>query len=179
VRAAGGVAINSNDPAGNALRVNGTLRVDTLGNAGATALCRNLGAQVATCSSSARYKRDIGDLELGLAAVLRLRAVGYRWKDSGQADVGFVAEEIAALDERLVTRNDRGDVEGVKYDRLTALLANAVQELAARESLAAERMAAIDARNDALAARNDTIVAENAALRARLEAIEARLGDGR
>ncbi len=124
--------------------------------------------------------------------MLRLRAVGYRWKDSGQADVGFVAEEIAALDERLVTRNDRGDVEGVKYDRLTALLANAVQELAARESLAAERMAAITARNDALAADNGALRAELAALRAtqdqrdaahaarlaRIEALlDARAGD--
>ncbi len=187
VRAQGGAAINSNDPAGNALRVNGTLRVDTLGAAGATAVCRNANNQIASCSSSARYKRDIDDLELGLAAVLRLRAVGYRWKDSGQADVGFVAEEIAALDERLVTRNDRGDVEGVKYDRLTALLANAVQELAARESLAAERMAAITVRNDALAADNGALRAELAALRAtqdqrdaahaaRLVRIEALLG---
>ena len=187
VRAAGGMAINTNNPVGNALRVNGTLRVDTLANAGVTELCRNLGGQVATCSSSARYKRDIGDLELGLAAVLRMRAVGYRWKDGGQADVGFVAEEIAALDERLITRNDRGQVEGVKYDRLTALLANAVQELAARESLAAERMAAITARNDALAADNSALRADLAALRAtqdqrdaahaaRLARIEALLG---
>jgi hypothetical protein len=162
VRADGGMAINANNPFNNALRVNGTLRVDELGIAGGTTLCRNIGNVIAACSSSARYKRDIDDLELGLAAVLRLRAVGYRWKDSGQADVGFVAEEIAALDERLVTRNQRGEVEGVKYDRLTAVLANAVQELAARESLAAERLGRVEA--------------DNAALRARLQAIEARLG---
>ena len=162
VRAAGGMAINANNPVGNALRVDGTLRVDTLGTAGATALCRNLGNQIASCSSSARYKQDIDDLALGLDVALRLRAVGYRWKDSGQADVGFVAEEIAALDERLVTRNERGQVEGVKYDRLTAVLANAVQELAARDSLAAERLGRVEA--------------DNAALRARLQAIEARLG---
>lgn len=162
VRADGGMAINANNPFNNALRVNGTLRVDELGIAGGTTLCRNIGNVIAACSSSARYKRDIDDLELGLAAVLRLRAVGYRWKDSGQADVGFVAEEIAALDERLVTRNERGQVEGVKYDRLTAVLANAVQELAARDSLAAERLGRVEA--------------DNAALRARLQAIEARLG---
>jgi hypothetical protein len=162
VRAVGGMAINANNPFNNALRVNGTLRVDELGIAGGTTLCRNIGNVIAACSSSARYKRDIDDLELGLSAVLRLRAVGYRWKDSGQADVGFVAEEIAALDERLVTRNERGQVEGVKYDRLTALLANAVQELAARDSLAAERLGRVEA--------------DNAALRARLQAIEARLG---
>lgn len=162
IRAVGGAAINSNDPAGNALRVNGRLRVDTLGTAGSTALCRNASNQIASCSSSARYKRDIEDLPLGLEAAARLRAVAYVWQDSGEADVGFVAEEVAAIDERLVTRNGKGQVEGVKYERLTTLLATALQELLAREQVDA---AAID-----------QLSADNAALRARLDAIEARLG---
>jgi hypothetical protein len=170
VRAQGGAAINSNSPLGNALRVNGTLRVDTLGTAAATTLCRNASNQISGCSSSARYKQDISDLELGLETALRLHAVGYRWKDSGTADIGFVAEEIAAIDERLVTRNFRGEIEGVKYDRLTAVFANAVQELAARGSLAAEEIARVGAANRALHA-------ESAELRARLERIETALGE--
>jgi hypothetical protein len=161
VRAQGGMAINSNDPAGNALRVNGTLRVDTLGTAAATTLCRNANNQISGCSSSARYKQDIDDLALGLDTALRLHAVGYRWKDSLEPDIGFVAEEIAVIDERLVTRNTKGEIEGVKYDRLTAVLANAVQELAARDSLAAETVARVSV--------------ENAELRARLDRLEAML----
>jgi len=159
VRAQGGAAINSNSPAGNALRVNGTLRVDTLGAAAATTLCRNASNQISGCSSSKRYKQDIVELELGLVAALRLRAVGYAWKDTGAADVGFVAEEVGAIDERLVTRNADGEIEGVKYDRLTAVLANAVQELAARDSMRADEMAMVRA--------------ENVELRARLERLEA------
>lgn len=163
VRAAGGMAINSNAPGGNALRVGGTLRLDLLGSAGVTTLCRNANQQIGSCSSSARYKQDIIDLELlGLDAVLRLRAVGYHWKDTGEADVGFVAEEIALIDERLATRNADGEIEGVKYDRLTAVLANAVQELAVRDSLANERVTAAGI--------------EIAALRERLARIEAKLG---
>lgn len=161
VRAAGGMAINSNAPGGNALRVGGTLRLDLLGTAGVTTLCRNANLQIGSCSSSARYKEDIDDLALGLDAALRLRAVDYRWKETGEADVGFVAEEIAAIDERLVTRNAEGEIEGVKYDRLTAVLANAVQELAARESLSRERLQA---------SHN-----EIAALQDRLSRIEAKL----
>lgn len=172
VRAGGGAAINSNDPAGNTLRVNGTLRVDSLGAAGATPLCRNANNQISGCSSSARYKSDIADLELGLATALRLHAVGYRWKDSGMADLGFVAEEIAKVDERLVTRNEKGDIEGVKYDRLTAVLANAVQELAARDSLTADDVARVRAENAALRAELERRDGE---YRARLDAIEARL----
>lgn len=117
------------------LGADGTLSLQTLGTAGATAVCRNASNQFASCSSSARYKEGIEDLGLGLAAAMQLRPVGYRWKETQAADVGFVAEEVAQLDERLVTRNAKGEIEGVKYDRLTAVLAGAVQELAAREEL--------------------------------------------
>jgi hypothetical protein len=180
IRTSGGAVITANsatnDPAGNRLRVDGTLRVDVLGTAAATTLCRNASNQIASCSSSARYKSDIADLELGLATALRLHAVGYRWKDTGAADVGFVAEEIAAIDERLVTRNAKGEIEGVKYDRLTAVLANAVQELAARGSLAAEELSRVDAENAAMRLEQDRLADENEALQSRLAAIEARLG---
>ena len=175
VRAQGGAAINSNDPAGNALRVNGTLRVDTLGTAAATTLCRNINNQISGCSSSARYKQDIDDLALGLDTALRLHAVGYRWKDSLEADIGFVAEEIASIDERLVTRNAKGEIEGVKYDRLTAVLANAVQELAARDSLAAETVARVSVENAELRSGQDRLTSENAALRADADVLRARL----
>src|SRR5690606_2064076 len=72
VRASGGAVFSGgsnavSDPAGNRLRVDGLLRVDTLGSAGATTLCRNANNQVASCSSSARYKRDIEDLDIDLA----------------------------------------------------------------------------------------------------------------
>lgn len=52
VRAAGGMAINSNDPAGNSLRVDGTVRVDALGTSGSVALCRNGSNQLAACSNT-------------------------------------------------------------------------------------------------------------------------------
>lgn len=142
IRAAGGMAVNVNNPGSSTFRVNGTIRVDTLGtnSAGAPTLCRNIGNQIALCSSSKRYKDDIADLPPSLDAVLALRAVSYRWKANGAPDIGFVAEEIAELDERLITRNDNGEIEGVKYERLSALLASAVQEMAAREDLQAREI---------------------------------------
>ncbi|MBL8243861.1 MAG: tail fiber domain-containing protein [Rhodanobacteraceae bacterium] len=148
IRAEGGMAVNTNDPAGSDLRVNGTvrvdgtLRVDTLGtfSAGSPTLCRNIGNQIALCSSSRRYKDDIADLPPSLDAVLALRPVSYQWKVTGVPDIGFVAEEVAELDERLITRNDNGEIEGVKYERLSALLASAVQEMAAREQLQAREI---------------------------------------
>lgn len=158
VRAEGGAVFsgvgNVNDPAGNRLRVAGTLRVDTLGSAGSTTLCRNASNQIASCSSSARYKQAIEGLDpaLGLAAARALRPVGFEWRGSGEADLGFVAEEVAAIDPRLVVRDDTGRVEGVKYDRLSAVLALALQQLAAERELDGARLARIEARMAALEA---------------------------
>jgi hypothetical protein len=150
---------------------NGVLTISGLGAAGSTTLCRNANNQISTCSSSARYKEHIADLGLGLAEVLRLRPVGYVWKDGGMADVGFVAEEIAHIDERLVTRNDKGEVEGVKYDRLSAVLAGAVQELAARESLQAETIARLQAQQTDANARQAGVERELAELRALVDGL--------
>jgi hypothetical protein len=158
VNSPNGVAINVNDPAGSTLRVAGTLRVDTLGTSASTTLCRNANNQISGCSSSARYKEHITDLELGLAVVERLRPVAYDWKETREADVGFVAEEIAAIDPRLVTRNAAGEIEGVKYERLTAVLAGAVQELT--RTLAAREVdeRALRERQDRLEARLDALL---------------------
>lgn len=145
----------------------GVLSIAALGAAGATSVCRNANNQLATCSSSARYKEQIEDLQLGLAAAMQLRPVGYLWKDTHAADVGFVAEEVAKLDERLITRNAKGEVEGVKYDRLTAVLAGAVQELAAREQLQGEAIERVEAENAAMRV-------EMTELRALVRSIDAR-----
>jgi hypothetical protein len=171
VRAAGGAVITGNsangDPLDNRLRVDGTLRLDTPANGGTVDLCWNLLAQISFCASSARYKRDIVDLDLGLATALRLQAVGYRWKGNGAADIGFVAEDVAAIDERLVTRNGDGEVEGVKYDRLTAVLANAVQEIDRRHQ---RRQQALDH----LSRQVRTLTEANASLRAELADVRQR-----
>jgi trimeric autotransporter adhesin len=140
----------------------GVLSIAALGAAGATSVCRNANNQLATCSSSARYKEHIEDLRLGLDAAMLLRPVAYQWKQTHEADVGFVAEEVAKLDERLITRNAQGEIEGVKYDRLTTVLAGAVQELAARETLQRQAI-------DSLTADNAAIRAEMAQLRALIQ----------
>jgi hypothetical protein len=127
----GEIGINTNNPQAT-LHVNGTVRFEALGTAGATTLCRNASNEIATCSSSLRYKDDVEPFTGGIDLVHRLRPIGFTWKQSGGADIGFAAEEVAGLDPRLATFNDNGDVEGVKYDRLTAVLVNAVNELEAR-----------------------------------------------
>jgi len=111
------------------VRVWGTLRLAKLGSAGSVSLCRNsFSFQISTCSSSLRYKTNIQPFIAGLAVVNRLRPITFDWKQGGMHDVGFGAEEVAAVEPLLVTLNDQGEVEGVKYDRISVALVNAVKE---------------------------------------------------
>lgn len=108
-----------------------------LGSAGSTSLCRNSSNQIATCSSSLRYKTAVQPFIGGLEVVRRLRPITFKWKDDGKLDVGFAAEEVAKIDPLLTTRNDIGEIEGVKYGQLTAVLVNAVK--AQQAQIAAEQ----------------------------------------
>ena len=157
VFANGGVGVGSSYSSSgvpeNGLRVNGITQLGSLGTAGESNLCLNTSNEIASCSSSARYKRDIEPLGLGLDAVLALAPVAYRWTADNSPDIGFVAEDIAAIDERLITRNPAGEVEGVRYGRLTAVLANAVAEINTRDQAMAEHVESLRAENDVLRGR--------------------------
>jgi hypothetical protein len=121
------VGIGTIDPL-DRLHVNGIIRVATLGGAGTDALCRNVNNQISTCSSSLRYKTNVDELGSGLGIVKQLEPITFDWKDGGMRDLGLGAEDVAAIDPLLVTYNDKGEVEGVKYDRIGVVLVNAVKE---------------------------------------------------
>lgn len=110
------------------VRIPGKLTLKTLGAAGSTPLCRNASNQISTCSSSLRYKTNLTPFTAGLQLVQRLRPLSFTWKDGGLEDLGFGAEDVAQLDPRLVIYNAQGQVEGVKYDRLSVLFVNAFKE---------------------------------------------------
>ena len=99
-----------------------------LGPAGSTTLCLNLSNQISTCSSSLRYKTDIHPFSGGLDIVRHLRPIGFSWKDGGARDVGFGAEEVEKVEPLLTFRNDQGEIEGVKYGQISAVLVNAIKE---------------------------------------------------
>ncbi|MBC7796978.1 MAG: tail fiber domain-containing protein [Pyrinomonadaceae bacterium] len=110
------------------LNQNGTLAINTLGSGGSTQLCRNGSNQISTCSSSLRYKTNIASFSSGLSLVNRLQPITFNWKDGDMQDLGLGAEDVAAIEPLLVTYNDKGEVEGVKYDRIGVVLLNAVKE---------------------------------------------------
>jgi len=106
----------------------GTTSIRTLATVGSTSLCRNGQNEVSFCSSSLKYKTNISAFNAGLSFVNKLRPISFDWKDGGTRDVGFGAEDIAKIDPRFVTYNDKGEVEGVKYDRLSVAFVNAFKE---------------------------------------------------
>lgn len=106
----------------------GALELRVLGAAGGTALCRNATQEVAFCSSSLRYKKNIVSYAPGMSFIRQLRPIAYEWKADGIKDVGFGAEDVALIDPRFVTYNDKGEVEGIKYDRLSTAFVNAFTE---------------------------------------------------
>lgn len=86
-------------------------------------------ARVVKCGiSSQRYKSNVESLHGGLNLVNRLRPVTFDWKEGGAHDVGFIAEEVAAIEPLLTFRNEKGEVEGVKYQLVSVILVNAVKE---------------------------------------------------
>ncbi|MBI1762809.1 MAG: tail fiber domain-containing protein [Acidobacteria bacterium] len=99
-------------------------------NGGATdQLCYHFSSKrIGACSSSLRYKSNVESLTSGLNVVQRLRPVTFDWKEGGAHDLGFIAEEVAAVEPLLTYRNDKGEVEGVKYAQISAVLVNAVKE---------------------------------------------------
>jgi hypothetical protein len=111
----------------------GSLQLQKLNPGSGTALCRDPNStppnQIVNCSaSSLRYKKNVAPFSPGLSLLQRLKPIRFEWKEGGMKDVGFGAEDIAADEPLLATYNEKGEVEGVKYDRISTVLVNAVKE---------------------------------------------------
>ena len=80
-------------------------------------------------TSAQRYKENVQTLSSADADnLLKLRPVTFDWIESQQSDIGFIAEEVSEHLPLLVNSNDNGEIEGVKYSKLTALLTKIVQD---------------------------------------------------
>ncbi|MBY0316882.1 MAG: tail fiber domain-containing protein, partial [Bdellovibrionales bacterium] len=100
------------------------------GTAGATGpVCYNGGGAFDACSSLKKFKTEIEPLEVGLDFLMLLNPVTYRLKGTNTHEMGFIAEDMYALDPRFAVISTDGNLAGVKYDKITSLLTKSVQEL--------------------------------------------------
>lgn len=155
IGADGRVAIGSHT-ALDALDVEGDLRLGTSGTNGCVK-DKNGGAIIGTCSSDARFKRDITSYASMLDRVTSLRPVQFSWRSAEFADRGFgtaredglIAQEVEDVLPELVSIDADG-YKAVNYSRLPLLTIQAVKELKAENDRLKEQNAALERRLAAL-----------------------------
>ena len=86
-----------------------------------------LSATSITETSALKYKENINEITSS-DIIYNLRPVTFDWKKDGSHDVGLIAEEVGDHMPELVSKDKEGNVEGVKYSKLTSLLIKAVQD---------------------------------------------------
>lgn len=83
-----------------------------------------------TETSSIRYKENVAQIEDALELITQLQGVTYDRKDGCQQnEPGLIAEEVEKVIPNLVERNEEGEVESLRYSKITAYLIEAVKEL--------------------------------------------------
>jgi hypothetical protein len=84
--------------------------------------------KIGTLASSRRYKDEIKPMEKASEVLFALKPVTYRYKkefDAGRTPMfGLIAEDVEQVDPDLVSRNEKGEVDTVRYEQINAMLLN-------------------------------------------------------
>ncbi|HRZ76182.1 MAG TPA: tail fiber domain-containing protein [Bacteroidales bacterium] len=114
-------------------------------------------------SSDARLKKDIRDLDYGLAEVMKLRPVRYKWKDNPDQNdrIGLIAQELQPVIGEVVSSRQHTypnpesiakewidtPTLGVTYEELIPVLIKAIQEQQDRILELQERLTVLENRS--------------------------------
>jgi hypothetical protein len=109
----GYVGIGTTTPA-YLLDVNGTARVTTLIE-----------------TSALKYKTNIQPLESQLSKILQLQPVTFDWidKPNPKTNIGLIAHEVEKIYPEFVSKTKNGEIEGIEYSKLTAVLIQSIKDL--------------------------------------------------
>jgi hypothetical protein len=84
--------------------------------------------KIGTLVSSRRFKEEIKPMDTASEAILSLKPVSFHYKKEIEPDgvimFGLIAEEVENVDPDLVTRNDKGEPETVRYEAVNTMLLN-------------------------------------------------------
>ncbi len=78
-------------------------------------------------TSDATLKTNVETLSGSLDAVKAMRGVSFDWIDSGDSEIGVIAQEVEEVLPELVNTNDNG-IKSVKYGNIVAVLIEAIKE---------------------------------------------------
>jgi hypothetical protein len=90
----------------------------------------NSNGRLGVVASSERFKTAIAPMGSNTAKLERLRPVTFHLKTDpkGALQYGLIAEEVAKVYPELVIRDDKGQIDGVRYDELAPMLLNEMQQ---------------------------------------------------
>jgi hypothetical protein len=121
---------------------------------------------------SRRYKEDIKSLDKRSETLYALKPVSFRLKkeydDTQALGFGLIAEEVEKVNPALVYRNNKGQVESVRYEMINAMVLN--EFLKAHRKM--EEQEATIAQQKADGATQQTVISD---LKKRLETVVVRL----
>jgi len=135
-----GVTVNANDIAiGQAVATTSDVRFDSIGvdtaAPGTSGVIRAANDIVAFYSSDERLKDNVSNIPNALDKVESLRGVEFDWNDKQEVyeghDIGVIAQDVEKVLPEIVENRDNG-YKAVKYEKLTAVLIEAVKELSAK-----------------------------------------------
>jgi hypothetical protein len=133
IRASNGVGIGTDSPA-QQLHVAGRIRMNTWTADGSTLVYKNASGDIGVQASDARLKQNVTPIPDALKAVRALSGVTFNWRSDpagAKKTVGLIAQEVQAVMPELTfeCRGEDGQTYlGVHYEKVTAVLVNAIQE---------------------------------------------------
>ncbi|MEX0909817.1 MAG: tail fiber domain-containing protein, partial [Candidatus Paceibacterota bacterium] len=140
IDSSGQVGIGTTSPS-TTLHVAGDAKIETISAGTGSAVCFDAGNVLVDCSaSSIAYKTDVNSMTTATDEVMQMRPVTFKWKENGQEDFGFIAQEMAEVNPLYATFKD-GEVHGVHYSKLTSVIVKAMQEQNQRITTLEEKVA--------------------------------------
>jgi Chaperone of endosialidase len=110
--------------------------------------------QLGVLASSERYKTAIASMGGNTEKLQQLRPVTFHLKNdpAGAVQYGLIAEEVDKVYPELVIRDDKGIIQGVRYDELAPMLLNEIQQEKAQMREMQAQLASLKQSNDVLQA---------------------------
>jgi len=118
-------------------------------------------AGVWTNASDARLKTNVVNTNYGLQTVMQLRPVNYTMVKGGEAQVGFLAQEVQKIVPEVVSGTE-GDIEkgetlGLSYGNLVPVLTKAIQEQQTEIETLKQQVETLQSQNAVLTQKTETI----------------------
>ncbi len=151
----GNVGVGTSSP-GAKLHVAGRIRMDTWTADGTAAVYKNANGDLGVQASDLQLKKNVTPIRRALEVVAGLRGVTFNWRNEAEGKpktVGLIAQEVRAVMPELTFEcrgEDGATYLGVHYEKVAAVLVNAVQEQQARLEAQRSELDALKARLDRL-----------------------------